>query len=571
MYFLYPASVRQPHLSLASLPNIQNITMSGASYIAQIIADLGVTVVFGLVGIPIIEVADALQAQNVRFIGFRNEQAASYAASAYGYLTGKPGVLLIVGGPGLVHGLAGAFNSASNHWPLMVLAGSIDRDARYKGGFQELDQVGMVERLTKFAATPMSLGLLEYLLVKAYRLANSDQPGCTYVDLPGDLIQTNEVPQHALQAPISFSKVRSGADPGRVAEVAAVLRSAKFPLAVVGKGAADASPQVRQFIEQCKIGFIPTPMGKGVVPDSSHLNLSSARSMALKRADVVLLLGARLNWILHLGDLHKFNSNTKFIQVNHSADVIGDNYINMADTKLGLVGDISLVVPQLESALAHYTAPAISQELVEKCRTNAKLLAAKENTMTKQLNYYVSYKAIRELLDPSTILVVEGANTMDVARLSFPIEQPKKKLDAGTNATMGVGLGYAIAAKVAHPHTPVVAIEGDSAFGFSAMEVETAVRYGLDLTIIVMNNSGIYHGLEQQDHHNISPIELSKGTRYDLLGRSLGAQGYHVTSVEELKHAVKASLSSGKCSVINVVIEPGKQRKVAFGWQRTKL
>lgn len=163
---------------------------------------------------------------------------------------------------------------------------------------------------------------------------------------------------------------------------------------------------------------------------------------------------------------------------------------------------------------------------------------------------------------------------MDQARISFPTDYPKHRLDAGTNATMGIGLGYAIAAKIARPDKSIVLLQGDSAFGFSAMEIETAVRNRLGLVIIVMNNSGIYHGVGQKVEGSLPSTALSQDCRYDLVGQGLGAVGYIVHTLQELENAFKkslqASLIAKETSVINVIIEAGKQGKLSFGWQTVK-
>lgn len=548
---------------------------TGAHLIARSLKQLGITTVFGIVGIPIVEVGDALLHEGVRFLSFRNEQAASYAASCYGYLSGQPGVLLVVGGPGIVHALAGVFNANANRWPLLVLAGSTGTGEIGKGAFQELDQVSMMSSWAKLTSKPLNVEQVPLSLLKAYKEAMFGTPGSTYVDLPADLIEA-EIAKEAEDrlvrgiGPITPSQVPKFVPPKQQLENAAhLLATAKSPLVIIGKGAAysNASEEIRRFVESHNLPFLPTPMGKGVVSDHSPLNVSSARSQALKSADVVLILGARLNWILHFGEPPRFRDDVKFIQVDTNAETL--------QTQHGLLGDIPLVVQELDSLLTGYTSPGISTQLQSTITKNNNSLITKETTETPQLNYNTVYARLRHLLAPrmdSTILVTEGANTMDVARISFPQNMPKTKLDAGTNATMGVGVGYAIAAKAYAPNHTVVAIEGDSAFGFSAMELETAVRFNLGMVVVVMNNSGIYHGVPEGSGE-LPSTALSKGTRYDLLGESLGCQGFSVETLDQVEDAFSKALNladQGKVSVINVIIGPGTQKKIGFGWQNKK-
>lgn len=561
---------------------------SGAKLIAKSLKKLGVKAVFGIVGIPIVEVGDALIAEGVRFIGFRNEQAASYAASAYGYLTGQPGVLLVVGGPGVVHAFAGILNSNANRWPLLVLAGSSSFGDVTKGGFQELDQISLLSPHTKFSAKPLSFDQFPGLLTKAYKSSFFGVPGSTYLDLPADLVEgelTEQEEENLLGQlrQITTKDVPRFKPPSeQIKLVANALKTAKSPLVIVGKGAAysDASSVITKFVEDHKFPFLPTPMGKGVVPDDSCLNVSSARSKALKNADVVLLLGARLNWILHFGEAPRYREDALFIQVDHSPEEVGNNSLNSLE--YGLVGDISLVVEELAQELGDkFKAPPVPTDMIQTIEKNNESLINKENTKNDMMTYNNVYKVLREMIAPiekDTILISEGANTMDVARISFPQNYPKQRIDAGTNATMGVGLGYAIAAKISNPDKNVIAIEGDSAFGFSGLEIETAVRSQLPVIIVVMNNSGIYKGIDTKrysynEYEKLPSTALSKETRYDVLAKSLGADGILVKTEKEVHDGFQKALenlSKGETTVLNVIISPGVQKKVGFGWQNKK-
>lgn len=519
--------------------------------------------------------ADTLIRKGVKFISFRNEQAASYAASVYGYLTGRPGVLLVVGGPGIVHGLAGIYNASSNRWPMVVIAGSASNSERYRGGFQELDQVSFLQPHVKFAAKPHNVSKVPFLLEKAFRVSASGVPGPSYVDLPADIIEGES---HEVSLSVEYhTPIKSLADPRQIDLAAAILKSAKCPLVIIGKGCAfaDASGEIIKLVDRHKLPFLPTPMGKGVVSDNSPLNVSSARSAALQSADVVLLLGARLNWMLHNGD--RFRSGVKVIQVDSCAEEIGNN--DSGSYIYGLLGDMKLTVGALSSVLDDFQAPPIDSSLTKAMEKNSlKLLEREKITDTALPSYHQVYRVVRETLSilEKVIYVSEGANSMDVARVSFPMTQPKQRLDAGTNATMGVGLAYAIAAKVSRPDHLVLTIEGDSAFGFSAMELETCVRSKLPIIVLVMNNSGVYHGVGPGAYDKTLPsTALSHNTRYDLLAKSLGGEGISVDRLGDLENALHTALTwygEGKTVVLNVIIDPGTEKKLEFAWQnKSKL
>ncbi|KAL8990947.1 MAG: hypothetical protein Q9169_007989, partial [Polycauliona sp. 2 TL-2023] len=501
--------------------------LTGAQIIARSLRDLGVAVVFGIVGIPVVEIAEEAINLGIKFVGFRNEQAAGYAASVYGYLTGKPGVCVVVGGPGVLHAIPGIGNSNVNAFPFLLLAGSAETHLISKGAFQELDAISFLTPHTKSALRPGALDAIPDVIQNAYRSAYYGRPGPSFVDFPADIIQgtasssTTLGPSSLLPAP-----PKPSAEETTLFKVAQLLKTARSPLIVIGKGAAysRASDSINSLINQIQVPFLPTPMGKGVLPDYHPLNTASARSTALREADVVLLLGARLNWILHFGSPPKWNPSAKFIQIDISAEELGKN---AADPALAIHGDIATVIPQLQTHLSTWSYKSDSSPYT------ACLQAAKEKnlaTATKKaadptlpMTHSSALSAIERTLhslsppdDGQIVYVSEGANTMDISRSIFPVSYPRLRLDAGTHATMGVGLGYAIAAHVAYNglgaaalgeaainvteavgkpgKKKIVCLEGDSAFGFSAMEVETMARYGMDVLIFVVNNGGVYHG-----------------------------------------------------------------------------
>lgn len=549
--------------------------ISGAQVIAEALKRLGVEVIFGIVGIPVIEVAEACIAIGIRFISFRNEQSASYAAGYYGYLTGRPGVCLVVGGPGVVHALAGVANAQVNHWPMLLLAGASETFQTGQGAFQELDQVHAVQSYTKYAARPAGLEKVPWTIEKALRTAFYGRPGPTYVDLPSDYIQgkvSSDDIEYALkvpEAPVSL------ADPQLIKKAVHLLQNAKAPLVIIGKGAAysRAENQVKKLVETRNFPFLPTPMAKGVISDTHPLCVAAARSQALAEADVVLVLGARLNWILHYGAEPKFKKDVKIIHVDISPEELNNN----RTAEVALLGHLPAVVEQLISG---FSAPALSSSnaylaaLVKKVRTNAEKIAPKYNEDKIPMTYHRVFGEIKARLptDGSVFIVSEGANTMDIGRSVFDQYTPRRRLDAATFATMGVGMGAAIAAQAYDPKGKVVMIVGDSAFGFSAMEVETAARNQYPLIIFVINNNGVYRGLDQEafdklPREQLPSTQLGVDTRYDLIGQACGAKGVLVRTPDELKAATKAALSETKIpTVINVLIKPGGNKKLEFGW-----
>ena len=492
-----------------------------------------------------------------------------------------------------------------NAFPLLLLAGSSETHLVSRGAFQELDAISLLTPHTKLSLRPPSLESIPDIIQNTYRTSWYGRPGTGFVDLPADLIKGPI--EHAEDVPAAApipDPPKAGVDEARLFKIAQLLKSAKAPLVIVGKGAAYARAEdgIRAFIAKTNIPFLPTPMGKGVVSDSHPANAASARSTALKEADVVLILGARLNWILHFGDAPKWNPSAQLVQVDVSAEEIGRNSGN---AELGIVGDIGVVVSQLTSALGTWSysiSPSpYSQHLSSAKSKNEATAAAKASLIKAPMTYAHAFSVIESTLSrlspPDSggiVYISEGANTMDISRSIFPVSYPRLRLDAGTYATMGVGLGYAIAAHAAYNGSAgegrsgpalrkkIVALEGDSAFGFSAMEVETMARYGMDVLIFVMNNGGVYHGdsddakewLEMQtktqegaSQGGLRSTSLGWKVGYEKLSQACGGAGFLVRTPEELAEATQKGFKEGRVTVVNVIIEAGKGQKLEFGWQ----
>lgn len=584
--------------------------VSGATLVARTLKQCGVSSVYGVVGVPIVEVGIAAQASQFAFIGFRNEQSASYAASVAGYMSGRAQVCLCVAGPGVVHSLAGVANAWSNCWPLLLLAGAPPTAHAHIGAFQESPAIDSVKPFVKFAAKAETLERLPWLLTRALHIAAAGRPGPVYIELPAEMVTATlteaEAAEAMAAAPTVTSLPPSMAAMSAVEEATRVLVKAQRPLVVVGKGAAygRAEKEVAQLVEQLQLPFLPTPMGKGVMGDDHPLCVAAARTHALQQADVILLLGARLNWQLHFGVAPRFAKGVKFIVV----DVYGEE-AHQTTNQLPLIGDVRAVVRQMIECVAgerrstQVQAAALSSAasasasanpsvsglshwksvLQQHIGSNQTAVARLESDTRLPMSYYTVFHVLRALIPVDAYIVSEGANTMDIGRARLPNRLPRRRLDAGTFATMGVGPGFAIAAALyAQMHASsgekparVFCIEGDSAFGFSGMEVETASRYRLPIIFIVVNNSGIYGGMkegEQLPPERLStPVTaLTPGLRYDKVTSMLPsaeARGFNATTPAELETAVKEALTLTVPCVINVVIRTQQERKQqAHGW-----
>jgi 2-hydroxyacyl-CoA lyase 1 len=517
-----------------------------------------------------VPIAFAAQREGIRYIGMRHEQSASYAAQAVGYLTGRPGACLAVSGPGMTNAISGIANAWSNRWPMILLGGSSDISQHGMGAFQEAPQVEAARPWCKLSAEVDRIERIPYYIEQAVRTSIYGRPGPVYLDLPGDIISGKVDEDLAPQRPRVPDAPRPHADPASVEAALAALKSAERPLVIVGKGMAyaDAADEVREFVEATQLPFLASPMGKGVMPDDHPLSVAPARSHVLQNADLVFLMGARLNWIMHFGLPPRFNPDVRVVQMDIAAEEIGTN----VPAEVGLVGDGKAVTAQLNTSLreqpwqfgAENTWRTGIAKKIEENRLSTQTMLDDDSV---PMGYYRVLRDIRDALPRDAMICSEGASTMDIGRTVLPNFLPKHRLDAGSFGTMGVGLAFAIAAQAVYPGKRVVAVEGDSAFGFSGMEVEVACRYGMPITFIILNNNGIGGGPSTLDPAKVFPTAYVPNAHYEKVIEAFGGDGYFVETPEQLKPALDAAFASNRPNIINIMISAQSRRKPQqFEW-----
>jgi oxalyl-CoA decarboxylase len=518
--------------------------------------------IYGIVGIPITDLARVAQASGMRYIGFRQETSAGNAAAAAGFLTKRPGVCLTTSGPGFLNGLPALANATTNCFPMIQISGSSNRalvDLR-RGDYQDLDQLNAARPFTKAAYRISRVEDIGRGVARAVRTAISGRPGGVYLDIPGDVLG------QAMDAAAAANTVWRVVDPAprqlpapdAVERALGVLAQARRPLIVLGKGAAyaQADTVIREFVESTGIPFLPMSMAKGLLPDSHPQSVAAARSLAIARADAVLLVGARLNWLLGHGESPQWSADAEFVQVDIEASEFDSNQPIAAP----LVGDIGSVMAALRDAVAAHPIAVPTEwtnELADRKARNDAKMRQRLVEDPRPMRFYNALGAIRSVLqaNPEAYVVNEGANALDLARNVIDMELPRHRLDTGTWGVMGIGMGYAIAAAV-ETGKPVVAIEGDSAFGFSGMEIETICRYRLPVTVVILNNGGVYRGDEEPTGNDPAPTVLNAGARHELIAEAFGGKGYHVTTPSELQSALTEALASNGPSLIDCELDP---------------
>ena len=525
----------------------------------------GINTIFNVPGIPITDFGRFAQAQGMRVISFRHEQNAGQAAAIAGFLTKKPGICLTVSAPGFLNGLTALANATTNCFPMILISGSSEREIvdLQQGDYEEMDQLAVAKPLCKAAFRVLHAQDIGIGIARAIRAACSGRPGGVYLDLPAKLFgQTMDYEdgQKSLVEVVDPAPAQPPA-PESVTRALNVLKGAKRPLIILGKGAAyaQADEEIRAFVEKSGIPYLPMSMAKGLLPDDHPQSAGAARSLVLMEADVVMLIGARLNWLLSHGKGKAWGEpySKTFIHVDIEPKEMDSNVAITAP----VVGDIGSCVSAMLAQMGEdWTAPPADwvASVRDKVQTNVERMAPRLRNNNVPMDFHGALGALRDIIkaQPDTILVNEGANTLDFARSIIDIYKPRKRLDVGTWGVMGIGMGFAIAAAVV-TGKPVLAVEGDSAFGFSGMEIETICRYHLPVCVVVFNNNGIYRGTDVNPSggSDAATTVFVKDSRYDKMIEAFGGDGVNATTPDELREAVEKALASGRPTLVNAVID----------------
>ena len=525
----------------------------------------GIETVYNVPGIPITDLGRLMQSSGMRVLSFRHEQNAGYAAATAGYLTKKPGICMTVSAPGFLNGLTALAHATTNCFPMILISGSSEREIvdLQQGDYEEMDQLAIAKPLCKAAYRVLNVEDIGIGVARAIRAAVSGRPGGGYLDLPAKLLGQVMDANAGERSLVTVIDAAPSQLPGpeAIRRALDLLKGAKKPLIILGKGAAYAQADsiVRQLIEKTGIPYLPMSMAKGLLPDTHPQSASAARSLVLKESDVVMLIGARLNWLLSHGKGKAWGGDPK--KIVH-IDIEPKEMDSNIEVSAPVVGDIASCVEALLDGIngTKWAPPPTSwtDMVKEKVKTNVARMAPRLQNNNVPMDYHGALGALRNVIKerPEVVLVNEGANTLDFARSIIDMYQPRKRLDVGTWGVMGIGMGSAIAAAV-ETGMPVLAIEGDSAFGFSGIEIETICRYQLPICVVVFNNGGLYRGSEVNPTggSDAATTVFVKEARYDKMMEAFGGNGLKANSPDELRMAVEEALRSGRPTLVNAIID----------------
>lgn len=532
---------------------------TGNEILARALKRHGVEDLFFLMGGPMIDCENACQAEGMRMLDVRHEQAAAMMGTAYSRLLARPSVCMAASGPGTTNFVTGVANAFIDCAPVVAIGGSSPVRQLGMGAFQEMDQVAMMRPITRWAERCYDPRRIPELVATAFRYAfGGGQPGPVYLDMPGDVLYRQVEESEVRWVEPDGVRPRQQADPQMVERAIDLLAHAERPLVVSGSGIlwSGASEALQAWVERTGIPFYTTPQGRGVIPEDHPLCFLSARATAFREADLVMVIGTRLNYVIDYALPPRFAEDLKVIQIDVEPTEIG----RTRDIDAGMVGDAGAVLGQLSDAADGLGRERFAAWAARLAEINHEKSLDQERAMaidSTPIHPLRLCREVRDFLNRDAVLCVDGQEILNYGRQSIPSYLPGRRLNSGPFGTMGVGLPYGLGASVALPGTQVVVLHGDGSFGLNAMELDTAVRHDLRVITVISNNGGWTARDRPKAGRDLG------FTRYDLMAKSLGCHGELVESPDQIGPALARAAASGGPAVINVVTDPAARARTA--------
>lgn len=532
-------------------------SFTGGQLVARMLKAEGVTHLFTLSGLHIAPIYAGCVEEGIAIIDTRHEQAAAHAADAMARLTRGIGVAAVTAGPGVTDAVTGVANAFAASSPLLLLGGAAPISNQTRGSLQEMDQLAMFARITRWADRVPSADLIPAYMAKAFRTMTSGRPGPVFLELAWDvLLQSVEEPK----LPTGYrTRARMAGDPEYIQRAAALLRDARRPAIIAGSSIwwDDAAGALARFAEALCIPVFLNGAGRGSLPPEHPCLFQHTRREALAEADVALVIGTPLDFRLGYGEV--FHAGTRLIQIDIDPAEIGRN----RDIEVGIVGSASLVLDAIAREAG--TRPEQSSRLTDlRQRETARLakLAAYEASNAVPIHHSRLAREISEVANAGErdpIFVADGGNYVAMAAKTIRLKSAGCWLDPGPLGCLGVGAPFAIAAKLVHPDRPVFVIQGDGSFGLNGFDFDTALRFKLPMVVVVGNDAAwgqirlpqvAMYGEAQSPATQLAP------TRYDKVIEALGGWGELVTEPSDLRPALERAIASGTVACVNVMIDP---------------
>ena len=538
---------------------------NGAELFVSSLKKLGVSHIFTLVGDHLNEILRVADREGLSIIDTRHEAAAVHMADGWGRITRTPGVSMVTGGPGHTNSISGIATAHATGSPILAMSGMSSAKLRDRNGFQDMDQLPLVAGITKYAAVPGDTGQIPFHVRKAFTESLRGRFGASHLSVPVDMLLA-KVKDHAPLPEGPVEPLRPAPDSADVARLIAMLGEAAKPVVIAGSGAwwSGAGEELRAFIEKTSLPLFTVCLARGLVSDDHPLcfgyadpTLSRAAAKAFKEADLVLVLGKKLDYRLRLGGTGLFSAAAKFAQVDVHAAELGLN----RDLELGIQADVRATLRHLNEGLGKFPAPDRTAWLGEVRRAaeaweqELASTAAKPSSPMHPLHFFMQMK---NWVPEDATLCWDGGDFVHWGRCTIPARKPMHWLRLGALAGLGACFPIGLTAKILRPNSPTVIISGDGSLGFYAAEMDTAVRHNLPVILIVGNDGawGIEKELQLGTYGGSSTVACElRRTRYDLVMKGFGGEGELVEKPEDVRPALDRALQSERPYLINVSIE----------------
>jgi len=529
--------------------------LTGSEIIARCLQKEGISDLFYIMGGPMLLAEATCIKEGIRMIDVRHEQAAAFMCQAYTRLKQVPSVCMAASGPGVTNLITGMANALIDCCPVVALGGSSPLSQFGRQVFQEIDQVELMRGCCKYVDRLVNLKRIPQQINFALQKAILGKPGPVYLDCPGDMlyqkIDENLVDWSFAGRPILDS--RPMGDPRQVDALIGALAEAKNPLIVSGSGViwSRAWAEMQAFVEAAGIPFYTTPQGRGVVPDDHPYSFLSMRSGAFREADLIIVLGTRMNYIIGHASPPRFGPTAKIARIDVDPTEIGAaaRYVDIP-----IVGDCKAVLGQLLQGIKGRINPdqyaGWRKQLADGEQAKRSSAGANKLQEDGDIHPVRMLEAVRDFANRDTILCVDGQETLNYGRQTIPTFSPGHRLNSGPFGTMGVGLPFGVGAKVACPDKQVIVVHGDGSMGLNAMELDTAIRHKIPILVVISLNGG-WTG----DPKREKPGRDLGYTRYDKICEALGGYGEYITKVEDIRPALERAqkkVDEGMVALVNV-------------------
>ncbi len=547
--------------------------LTGSEILARSLKNEGTKDFFFIMGGPMMLAENSCIKEGIRPIDVRHEQAAALMAQAYSRLLQKPGVCMASSGPGVINLTTGVANALIDCAPVVAIGGSSAIRQFGRQTFQEIDQLAIMKGCTKWADRVISLKRIPEMVNTAFQKAMGGKPGPVYLDFPADILY-DKIPEETVDWSLSgrsLLRPRPMGELARVDQLIDALSKAKQPIILTGSGViwSQAWTDLQAFVEKAGIPFYTTPQGRGVLPDDHPLSFLTMRASAFRDADLIVIVGTRMNYIIGHAAPPRFGANATLARIDIDADEIA---ASPRKVDIGIVGDCKAVLQQLLAAMpGRVDAERFAQWRQKLGEGEAK--KRKETGGGMAMNATPIHplrlcEEVKNIMQRDAILVVDGQEILNYGRQSMPTFSPGHRLNSGPFGMMGVGLPFGLGAKVACPDKQVVVVHGDGSFGLNAMELDTAVRHKIPVLVVISLNGGW-----TADPQREKPGRDLGYTRYDKMAEALGCYGEYVEKPEDIGPALQRAqkqVDQGRVALVNVKTDDrARATTVAFSSHST--